>query len=259
MVFSGGSEPPAAAAAAACVGVDVADGEVVALADSVGVEEDVEEELVEVAVADDEVDSVESSRNCSSFELASSQLFCRALYMQSTSSAFPPAITTVPSDPWARAKLLLVTFGANVELYAGQLLMVRGSAPPRRPPPDGGGIRDGHAGAVVQHCPLDLVWRHGHVEGDEVLGSVIARHQDGLHRRRVLRQRRGQRCSRVDPRALAGVEQHDPRVLRAPADHDGLAGRPRQQDRAEPWRRERGIQASEDRVWCRRADGKGFL
>ncbi len=103
MVLTGRSELAEAAGAAVCVGVAVAAAaEVVAPADTdvevMGV--DVDEELeVPVVVDDNDVDSVESSLNWPSLALASSQPFCLASYMQSTSSWFPPAITTVLSDP----------------------------------------------------------------------------------------------------------------------------------------------------------------
>ncbi len=98
MVLSGGPELPEAAATAVCVGVVVAAAGGIALVE-VATDLDVEELEVAVAEEADEEDSVESKRICASFELASSQLFCLALYMHSTSSGFPPAITTVLSDP----------------------------------------------------------------------------------------------------------------------------------------------------------------
>jgi hypothetical protein len=103
MVFHGVPELPETAAAGVCVGVSVADAEVAALADVDTVEEMMNVEVdveLDVAVAEDDVvDSVESSLIWPSLELASSQLFSLALYMHSTSSAFPPAMTTVSSDP----------------------------------------------------------------------------------------------------------------------------------------------------------------
>jgi hypothetical protein len=106
MVLSGTPEPPATAGTAVPEGVSVAAAAVVdALADTVVDEARVEEEadlVVEVAFVDDDGDdsvSVESRRIWPSFEPASSQLFCFASYMQSTSFSFPPAITTVPSAP----------------------------------------------------------------------------------------------------------------------------------------------------------------
>jgi hypothetical protein len=97
-----------------CVGVCVAaagpvtlagtDVEVAALDAGVCVDVEVDvDDAVEVELAaveeDVEVLSEESSRNCASFALASSQLFCLASNMQSTSSSFPPDITTVSSGP----------------------------------------------------------------------------------------------------------------------------------------------------------------
>jgi hypothetical protein len=104
MVLSGGSEPPETAAAAAPVAVAVVDCVALVTLAETEVDEvmvDVDDNVVDVAVADDDVDedSVDSNLIWASLDSASSQLFCLALYMHSTSSSLPPAITTIPSAP----------------------------------------------------------------------------------------------------------------------------------------------------------------
>jgi hypothetical protein len=165
MVFSWGSEPSGTAATAAPVGVWVAIGFVALAAREVveGRDVDVELSLVDVAVPEVEEDSVERSRTWESLDSASSQLLSLALNMHTTSSAaVPPAITTMPSGPWARAKLLLVTFGAEVELYAGQLFTVKGSPAlfslllnPRSPLLDDDRLRTGAAFGTGTPGPLN--------------------------------------------------------------------------------------------------------
>jgi len=132
MVFNCGSEPLETAGTAASVGVWVVAAGFVTLAKTDDVEDDslVDVDVVDVAVAEEEVvdDSVERILTWESFEPASSQLFSLALNMHKTSSSvLPPAMTTMPSGPCAKAKLFLVTLGAKVELYAGQSLSVNGS------------------------------------------------------------------------------------------------------------------------------------
>jgi hypothetical protein len=89
------SEAPGTAVSVAAAGLVTVVGAVV---------EEARDDVVDDAVAEDDVDDeTESSLIWPRRSSASSQVFSLALNIANTSSSFPPAITTMPSGPWARA------------------------------------------------------------------------------------------------------------------------------------------------------------